>query len=174
MNMKKAGTFIIGFLVGILLIYLWGQLFNNKADTDITDFTITTESQEISNDDENSTDSTDKTSTITNTVGSDAIKVEDQKAGDIVQVSNINMPESGWVVIHEIKDGIIANALGASFVEMGENDNVSVYLLRNTTQAGEYAVILYGDDGDRQFSLTSDSPILDVNGDFIMSKFNTN
>ncbi len=169
--MKKAGTFIIGFLVGMLVIYLWGQLFNNKVDTDITDFTITAESQELL-DDENSTDNTDKTSTTTNIVNN-TIKVEDQEAGGVVQVSSVNMPESGWAVIHEIKDGIIANALGASFIEKGENNNVSVYLLRNTIEAGKYAVILYGDDGDREFSLTSDSPILDANGDFIMSEFNT-
>ncbi len=102
------------------------------------------------------------------------ISVTDQSAGLTVIVERVDMRDfdsGGWVVVHEIKNDRIANALGASRRDAGEYENVEVKLLRGTVSGGEYAVILYNDNGDRKFDLNKDFPVRTENGEYIMSTF---
>ncbi len=161
--MKKVFTFIAGFIVGILFVYIWGQIFTPKAEAPTVDILTTEQAQ----DDNSESQVTDK-STAT------PITVVDQNAGDVVRIALANMPQRGWLVVHEIKGGVIANALGASLRDKGEQKDIDVYLLRPTVSGGEYAVVLYDDNGDRQFSLATDAVVKDASGNFIMNKFKTN
>lgn len=99
--------------------------------------------------------------------------VENQLAGESVLVKNVKMPQDGWVVVHEVLDGFVANALGATRIDAGEYDVVTVDLLRPSVPESDYVVTLYADDGNRQFEINADSPMIDSNGDAIFKEFQT-
>ncbi len=91
------------------------------------------------------------------------ISVEDQPAGNVVVVKSFQLPpEGGWLVVHEIgPDMTLRNALGAHRYDSSVTSGV-VELLRPTQPGNQYAVVLYRDNGDRQFSLQEDHPFLDA------------
>ncbi|MCD5384392.1 MAG: hypothetical protein LRZ97_00575 [Candidatus Pacebacteria bacterium] len=169
--MNKGFTFVVGFIVGIVTIYVWGQIFSDKPVTIVNE-----DAQEVMNIDAGGETNVDAEDDSVVVVGEDAITTEGiiltpQIADELVNISSIYMSKDGWIVIHEIKDGVIANALGAARRDAGKHEDVVVHLLRNTVSGGEYAVVLYEDDGDKQFNLASDIPVVDEQGGFIMSKF---
>ncbi len=175
MKMKSIVTFIAGFVVGTVLLYGWGQLFNKQdtadslkaATQDVEQFEVDAgASVEVEAD--NAEDVTIGASST------EAIIVESQPASDTVSLNMVNLQageSGGWVVIHEIKDGMMANALGAARRDSGEYADIKVYLLRSTVQGGTYAVVLYNDNGDKQFSIKTDNPLTDSNGKYVMSTF---
>ncbi|RME30661.1 hypothetical protein D6792_00085 [Candidatus Parcubacteria bacterium] len=87
----------------------------------------------------------------------------DQSAGSSVRVTDLLLPPEGaWVVVHEIgPNAVFLNALGARRYDANVREGV-VKLLRGTEPGRQYAVVLYHDDGDRQFSLKKDFPLLDA------------
>lgn len=104
---------------------------------------------------------------------SNSILVNDQLAGDRVNVSEVKFSKFGWAVVHEQKDGILGNALGAQKFEAGTHEDGYIYLLRNSEPENLYYVILYEDNGDFEFDLKVDTPLQDENGKMIMTEFNT-
>jgi hypothetical protein len=102
-----------------------------------------------------------------------SFKVENQLAGESVFVKEVKMPQAGWVVVHEVLDGFVANALGATRIDAGEYDVVVVELLRPSIPESDYVVTLYADDGNKQFEINSDSPMIDTKGDAIFKEFET-
>jgi len=91
----------------------------------------------------------------------DLVTVADQDAGSFVMVDMVDIGAPGvWVVVHELKNGELWNALGAARVK-GPAKNVRVDLLRNTTPGTTYAVVLYRDDGDEVYELHGDSVYVD-------------
>lgn len=87
----------------------------------------------------------------------------DQPAGSSVRVTDVSLPPEGaWVVVHEIgPNAVFLNALGAHRYDTHVREGV-VQLLRPTEPGRQYAVVLYRDNGDRQFSLEEDFPLLDA------------
>lgn len=91
----------------------------------------------------------------------DILQVGAQSAGSVVSVSRVNVPPPGvWVVVGEIREGMVWRALGAARVRDTTND-VRIDLLRPTVPGEEYAVLLYRDDGDEVFELRGDSAYID-------------
>ena len=106
-------------------------------------------------------------------VGSNAIYAADQQPGDTVSISMAVLQTSGYVVIHEDKDGAPGAILGSSKVlTQGQSTDVSISLSR-TSQDGEilYAM-LHVDDGDGAFDPTQDGPVKDDQGNIILMTFN--
>jgi hypothetical protein len=179
--MKKTITFIGGLIVGIIIMFSWSKAFPQAQDQDmdstINDATTTeavsTEQGDVPtlNDEEDDTIiNSAVTASNTNT-----IQVGAQQAGTPVRIASVQLDAGeagGWVVVHEVQDGVIGNALGAIRKDSGLHTDVVVQLLRETVSGGTYAVVLYTDNGDRQFSLTSDTPLTDAEGTFDMSIFN--
>ena len=162
--MKKGLTFITGFIVGLVSLYIWGQFTTTTQEVIDTDLVDT--QKQIKEEVPKLTTTTSKQETP----DSESILINKQLAGDVVTVSSVSMSKDGWVVIHEIKDGVIANALGAARRDAGEYTDVVVHLLRAMVPGGEYAVVLYTDNGDKEFNMVSDSPVV-VDGNFIMRRF---
>ncbi|MBI2096779.1 MAG: hypothetical protein HYT40_01310 [Candidatus Sungbacteria bacterium] len=123
---------------------------------------------------ENSTDKLINFSTTTADsliLGSNAIAVENQKAGDRVEVSGVTFgADGGWVAIHEDREGKPGNILGARIFPGGETRNGFVELLRPTVN-GVYYAMLHRDDGDRQFDYLKDTPLTNSAGNVIMVRF---
>jgi hypothetical protein len=99
--------------------------------------------------------------------GGDMVTVKDQPAGDSVMVTSVTMPELGWVAV---RDGN-GYTLGAALVTPGTHTNVLVPLLRVTVASGSYQVLLYSDDGDRQFDLHKDTLVTNSDGSVAGSSF---
>ncbi len=171
---KKVGVFIAGFMVGIIVLYTWGQIFNKDADIDMIlagedDINIITASDVIIQDKE-------MVDTTETQIQNEMIVVANQSAGNSVIVNSVKLDtgsSGGWVVVHEVNNGVMANALGAVRRDPGIHSNIEVKLLRATLPGGTYAVVLYSDNNDRIFNMATDTPL--KNGeDYIMSTFQAN
>ena len=79
----------------------------------------------------------------------------------------------GWAVVHEVENGHVLNALGATRLDSGAHSDVQVELLRGTEPGGRYAVILYSDNGDKQFEVHADLTVIDTAGNPVMQSFRT-
>ena len=101
------------------------------------------------------------------------LAVVDQASGMSVQVGNVEFAVPGWVVVHETEGGHVLNALGAARLDAGSYTGVIVELLRTTEPGGSYAVILYSDNGNKEFEIRGDLPIIDIEGNPVMKTFHT-
>lgn len=98
------------------------------------------------------------------------IIVENQLAGDRVLVKEIALSASTWAVVHEDVKGVPGNALGAQRFDRGIHSG-TIDLLRSTNFDQNYYVLLYRDDGDREFNLETDSLVVDGDNDPIKGTF---
>jgi hypothetical protein len=118
--------------------------------------------------------STESSATSSAAVASSGlISVTDQAPGSSATVQAVNVNANVWVAVVEVKGGSLGNVLGARFVTAPATD-VVVPLLRPTVPGSTYAVVLYRDNGDRSFSLASDSLYVDfASGDRVVALFST-
>ena len=98
------------------------------------------------------------------------IVVENQLEGDRVFIKEISLSDSGWAVVHEDMGGIPGNALGAQRFDKGVHTG-TVDLLRNTNFDQTYYVLLYRDNGDREFDLETDSLVVDGDNNSVGDTF---
>lgn len=117
--------------------------------------------------------SSSQSSSASSQMDSSMLAISNQSAGLQVAVSHVVLPYAGWVVIHEDRDGVPGNALGAARVIDGR-ESLTVDLLRGTLPGKTYYGLLYRDDGDKLFSLDNDFPIRDEKGNPVMVRFMTN
>lgn len=92
-----------------------------------------------------------------------------QKAGASVAFSTV-LNEAGWVVVHEDRAGQPGNILGAQWLPKGTHAG-TVTLLRNTEVGKTYHVVLYADDGDREFEVHGEAKLVVENGNPISTTF---
>ncbi|MDO8492536.1 MAG: hypothetical protein Q7S34_02785 [bacterium] len=102
--------------------------------------------------------------------GANAIATNDQLAGDTAEVTMITLSVPGWVAIHEDKNGLLGNILGAGRFDPGIHLG-EIELLRGTVSGGTYHAVLYQDNGDRQFDSSTDAPIKNAEGRIIEATF---
>ena len=99
----------------------------------------------------------------------EAVTVRDQAAGTSVSVASVTLNEMGWVAIRD-ENGRV---LGAARFEAGTWNDVAVPLLRATAAGSSYQVLLYVDDGDREYDLHKDILIMGANGGVAGTTFKT-
>ena len=105
-------------------------------------------------------------------VSGDAYTASDQDAGMKVIVRDLRIEGTSWLVVHELRaDGTRGNALGAGLFSEGNAAFGEVPLLRGTEAGKRYAVLVYGDDGDRQFDLKKDIVKKNAAGEVISVSF---
>lgn len=85
-----------------------------------------------------------------------SLTVVDQKAGDIVYVSDVRVATTSWLAVREHNGDLLGNILGARRVPAGETAHVEIELLRPTAANLMYGVVLYEDDGDGAFDSKAD------------------
>ena len=102
-----------------------------------------------------------------------SVAVVTQPSGELVRITRVQLPDAGWVVVHETQQGFVGNALGAARRDAGVHEGFSVPLLRATTPGTQYWIVLYRDNGDREFSLRDDFPFRDTAGNPITASFST-
>lgn len=146
MERFSTGSFIVGIMLGALLVGAW--FVNGNA------FFVPTWTPSSS---PLAATSTDFTATPSN----GALSVADQSAGDTVVVESVTVPPPGvWIAVREMFGNDLGNVLGAAHVG-GPRSNFPVSLLRATEPDRPYAVELYRDDGSGGFDLAEDSVYID-------------
>ena len=150
----------IGFVIGVALVGAWDIESRLEERSGALPAPVAT--------------STESSATSTATVASSGLlKVTDQAAGASVRVNEVSARANVWVAVVEVKGGTLGNVLGASYVTAPAS-NIDVALLRPTSSGSTYAVVLYRDNGDREFSLANDSLYVDfATGDRVVALFQT-
>jgi hypothetical protein len=91
------------------------------------------------------------------------VVVSDQEAGMQVVLGAVQVFEDSWIVVHEDRDGMPGNILGAQRFRMGDYpDGGTVDLLRGTVVGGTYYAMVHMDDGVGGFDHMLDLPRGDV------------
>lgn len=170
---KTIVNFIGGFLIGLVVVWLW-QTYAAQSPRDV-------ESQNSAPNGLVAEDSTENISgedaianeSVETTPESTRISVNDQPAGERVTVASVTLERDGWVVVHEENNGFIGNALGAARLDAGTHANIFIPTLRTTLANGRYWIVLYSDNGDRQFNLRDDFPLRDSNNNPVTASFQT-
>jgi len=175
---KIALSFLGGFVVGILIIWGWNAYTNKTYVKDIKPTTTIPENMVATTTKDSKDTTTGNSSSITkvetkNIVPVANITVANQPSGNTVKVADVTLKKDGWIVVHEERNGLIANALGAVRKNAGKYKNITVPLLRNTVKNERYWIVLYSDNGDHQFNLKNDLPVKNADGRTIMNSFNT-
>jgi len=171
-------AFAGGLAIGLLLVWGWNT-YKAPSAYPATPQTTTPKDMKVSD------TATDRSTLPTSTSGSiidststpptssTSVRVENQAAGDTVVVAHVTLPNAGWVVVHEERNGFIGNALGAARKDAGDHTNATISLLRPTASTTRYWIVLYSDNNDRQFNLADDFPFRDSDANPITRSFMT-
>ena len=98
-----------------------------------------------------------------------SVKVGDQFPGSVVFISDVQLPNGGWVVIKKDNSGQPGNIVGAGY--FGQTVKVGEVAVSNTIEGEQYFAVLYDDNGDSRFTLGGDRPILGSDSQPIMTNF---
>lgn len=165
--MQRATLFIGGLITGIVLMYAWGYITEpDGSQYALDDITTHTETG-------SSTPDTTEGDASLPTSAAEGISISTQLAGGTVTVQSVDLLADGWIVVHEMRDGVVANALGAIRRDAGSYTDIAVPLLRATMPGATYLVVLYADNGDRVFDLQTDTPLTGASGAPLMVSFTT-
>ena len=167
MMFKKIAWFILGFVSGMILISTINffnkstiSMFAPAPKSEDTKTEVVTKEASIADTKEAQKEQGADTPKIdTKSATGGLVTVSDQSAGNTVLVANVTLPQDGWIVVHEERNGVVANALGAVRRDAGTHTDVLVKLLRPTLAGKTYWIIPYKDNGDRKFDLKTDFPL---------------
>lgn len=158
---KTIVAFVVGLLIGGMLVWAFSGPENTaqKATNDANTPAVTeTEGEDTTNE---STDEERPTERPALQVGTGNITVEDQPAGTVITLENATYPVSeGWIGVREFDNEQLGFILGV--VRFSESQGLvpeNIILQRATTAGKQYAVVVYTEDGDRQFNLATDVQI---------------
>lgn len=115
----------------------------------------------------NDSTSSGTVATPTATLSGEAVSVGDQPAGSFVSIGSVTLSQTGWVAVRDSGGRV----LGAARLEPGTNTGVQVPLLRNTVSGERYQVLIYIDDGDKQFDLHKDILVTNPDGSILGAAF---
>ena len=157
---KTIVSFIVGLLIGGLLVWAFSgpavDAPNKDKGDDKAEEAMETESEEEAETEEETTETVAETPVLQ--VGEGKVDVADQAAGTSVTLNGATYPVSeGWIGVRDYTDGRLGGLLGV--VRFSEEQGLvpsAVALQRATVAGKEYAVVVYTESGDRQFSLAND------------------
>ncbi len=175
-NLSGNQKFIIGLIIG--LVVGWGGTFFaiDKSKPSPSKLEESKTSEEVDEDLDSgdlSQSGYNKKAEAVLVSGINAVEVNDQPAGDKVEVTMATLSKAGWVVIHEDDNGAAGKVLGARRYEPGIY-LAEVELLRPTESGKMYYAMLHLDDGDKEFNLSNDGPIKGEDGRVVMDSFKAN
>lgn len=170
---KTLVAFIVGLLIGGMLVWAFSGPEANApeatTDSDTEETAETEESTEETAANTNDTDESDsstpeETSTAQLSVGDGNIVVSDQAAGMSVDLDGTTYPVSeGWVGVRDYTDGNLGYIKGV--VRFSESQSLvpdEIVLQQPTVAGREYAVVVFEEDGDYDFSTAGDVQIPEI------------
>lgn len=87
-----------------------------------------------------------------------------------VVVASVTLNQSSWIAIRDESGSI----LGAGLFPAGTQTDVSVPLLRGTEAGQHYQVLIYVDDGNKQFDFHKDALLTGADGSVVGTTFAAN
>jgi hypothetical protein len=165
---KTVVSFVVGLLIGGLLVWAFSGPTNEmKDDESMKDDDSAEEADVEEMDDVEVTDTTSDEVVVeevvkpTLSVGDGKIVVKAQEASTAVTLDSATYPVSeGWVGVRDYQNGQLGALLGV--VRFSEEQGLvpsEIVLQRPTTAGQDYAVVVYKENGDRQFNLAEDVQI---------------
>ncbi len=148
----KTWQWVVTVIVIIVLIIIGIWVFGNKGATTPTDNTPVT-------------DNTPAATTVINRV-----VMSDQYPGNVVYLSSAQFANPGWVVIQADNAGTPGKILGQTYFASGINPG-KITLSSPMIDGKTYYAVMYSDNGDAKFSITTDKPLMDASGNVIMKVF---
>lgn len=149
---------VIGVVVLIILILGGWLFFGGKSSDDGDD-----RGARMEESDESIPESAGDAVVVqpTTAANGEALVVSNQSAGNTVLVTSAVVNAPSWITVRE--EGWI---LGAARIEES-GTNIVVPLLRGTEAGNNYEVVIYVDNGDRQFDHLSDVLVEGVSAPFV-------
>ena len=86
------------------------------------------------------------------------LEVSDQFPGAVVYVKSVNLPQGGWVVIHQPDStGTPGPVIGYEYFDATTHAG-TVTLTTRTVEGGEYMAVLYSDNGNKTWDVSGPAP----------------
>lgn len=160
---KTIVAFVVGLLIGGMLVWAFsGPDMDSTHDMDNdSDVEMSEDSEEMNNDEDGEESDTTTEPAPTLQVGEGEVVVPDQAASRSIKLESATYPVSeGWIGVREYNNENLGFILGV--VRFSESQGLipSEIILQRPTIAGRtYAVVVYTEDGDFDFSLAGDVQI---------------
>lgn len=168
---KTLVAFVVGLLIGGMLVWAFsGPDASAPATSDDDDTELTTSSDDNTTSETNDdSDSDVVTETPTLQVGNGDVVVNDQPASRSIVLESATYPVSeGWIGVREYNNDQLGFILGV--VRFSESQGLipdEIVLQRSTTAGNRYAVVIFTEDGDFDFSLAGDVQIDEIFDTFV-------
>ncbi len=160
---KTLVAFVVGLLIGGMLVWAFSGP-NASAPEDHSDDADSEMSEDADTDsdtEEVDSETTDTTEAPALQVGEGEVVVPDQPASMSIELESATYPVSeGWIGVREFNNDQLGFILGV--VRFSESQGLipsEITLQRPTTAGNRYAVVIYTEDGDFDFSLAGDVQI---------------
>ncbi len=148
-SQKTLVAFVVGLLIGGMLVWAFSGPSDEKKDTDDKNKTEVTASTTDSEDDGKV--SSDKGPQLA--IGDAKIVIKDQAAGETVKIDSATYPHAeGWIAVRDYQDDKEGYVLGA--VRFSKADGLvpdEIILTRPTVAGQKYAISLYKEGGDNDW-----------------------
>jgi len=161
-NQKTIVAFAAGLLIGGLLVWVFaGGTPSTEKKTDDESATTT---EEVDGDVEGEATSTDNEDADEEDAaqvmqrGDGAVTISDQAAGTKVALESATFPtDEGWIGVRDYVDGQIGGILGVARFSKEQGLIPQEITLQRSTKAGNtYAIVFFGENGDRVFNTAND------------------
>ncbi len=167
---KTVIAFIVGLLIGGRLVWAFsGPAASAPRETEREEDEQAEEREDsAATENEAAEAAADESAPAALVIGEGSVTIGDKKAGMSVPLAGVTYPvEEGWIGIRNYTDGRLGYILGVVRFSQSQGLNPSEIILQTPTRAGaDYAVVMYTEDGDRQFNLAADTQIDKVFGSF--------
>lgn len=155
---KTVVAFVSGLLIGGLLVWVFSSAPESAKAPEVTKETKTEESTTTeTKTDTQPTEPKGENNEVVK-VGEGVVMVDDQPAGNVVNIKSLTLPtEKGWVVVREFDNDTPGNILGAA--RFDSKDGLvpkTVELIRATKSGARYQVVFFTNGGDVTFGLADD------------------
>ena len=173
---KTLVAFVVGLLIGGMLVWAFSgpsaDAPENSQNDDVEEGSMMEDGEEMMEDGNESDDVSDEEASApaaTLEVGDGDVSVNDQPAGTAVVLDAATYPVSeGWIGVREYNNDQLGFILGV--VRFSESQGLvpeEIVLQRSTTAGNRYAVVIFTEDGDFDFSLAGDVQIDQIFDTFV-------
>ena len=164
---KTLVSFIVGLLIGGMLVWAFSGPSADAPDAEVVvdeagDVVDTVDTTVVDPVVGAVNDTVDAIALPSLAVGDGSVTVTDQPAGTSVTLDRVTYPVSeGWIGVRQYNDGELGRYING-VVRFSESQGLvpDAIVLQQPTVAGqEYAIVIFAEDGDFDFSLANDVQI---------------
>lgn len=147
-NQKTIVSFVVGLLIGGLLVWAFSGPEDTHKDVE----------KESDDDSAMVLDEKDSSDDEMMVVGDGKILINDQPASAMIAIESAEYPVAeGWIGVRTYENGELTNILGVNRFSQSQGLVPEEIELVTPTMSGKtYAIVVYEEDGDFDFSLSGD------------------